>query len=116
MKLFFGFSFTIFFALAGLVNAQEAGPATQKVDAGKYSKIYYVSAADSNMNGDGSKENPWNSITQALNKINDASSNKKYAVEVAEGKYSEATIQIKEYVDIYRRFQTEKMGQRYFYL
>ena len=116
MKYIYGLFLLVFlFAFTAAAAAQEAGPRTQKVEGNKYSKIYYVSATKgSDTTGNGSINKPWKSITFALSSINDASQGKQYAIEVAEGKYDEPTIQLKKFVDIYGGFNADKWDRDIF--
>ena len=84
------------------------GPATTVVDSQIYDQIRYVSSSrGSNENGNGTRENPWMSVTFALGKIDSASAEKKFAILVSEGSYPHGTIIMKEYVDLYGGFSAE---------
>ena len=89
-------------------NDSIVGPRTLVVDKNNYQMIYYVSdEKGSNQTGNGSLQKPWESINYALSMIVDASASKRYAVFVAEGGYSKATIQMKAHVDIYGGFSAK---------
>jgi len=82
-----------------------SGPNNQAVNKDAYSKIYYVADdLGSDKSGDGSQQKPWASINHALSKITDASEDNVHALFVTEGDYSKATMQMKEFVDIYGGF------------
>jgi len=82
-------------------------PKTIKIDLGKYKKIVYVSNSNQNKPVEGSKRNPLSSIKSALKNIKDASKDNRYAVFVGTGNYSEGTIQLKEFVDLYGGFNNK---------
>lgn len=84
------------------------GPKTEAIDLTNFSKIYCVFyQTGSDKKGDGSKQNPWQSLTFALTKINDASESNKYAILVAEGIYDSGTIIMKEWIDLYGGFSSQ---------
>lgn len=88
-----------------LRNISNIGPHPKEVNYKIYQNIFYVSTqSGSDKNGNGSKENPWQTLTFVLSKINDASESNKYAVLVAEGTYDSGTIIMKEWVDLYGGF------------
>jgi len=81
------------------------GPNVEQVDLTSYQSIVYISIqTGSDKNGDGSQQNPWQTLTYALTKINDASESNKYAVLVAEGTYNSGSFIMKEYVELYGGF------------
>ncbi len=81
------------------------GPKTEAIDLTVYNKVFYISVQNgSDKIGDGSKENPWQTLTFALSKITDASETKKIAMLVAEGSYHSGTIVMKEWVDLFGGF------------
>ena len=87
----------------------QTGPRTETVDLNSYQQVRYVSAnTGSDSAGDGSKATPWKSVTYALSQITDASITSSYALLVAHGTYAAAgaTIQMKQYVDVYGGFET----------
>jgi len=82
-----------------------SGPQTEEINKEVYSKIYYVADnLGSDENGDGTEQKPWKSINYALIQITDASVENRDGLFVSEGDYSKATIQMKEFVDIYGGF------------
>jgi hypothetical protein len=77
------------------------------IERNQYHELRYVSKTKGvDREGDGSKENPWTTIQHALMQIVDASRAKSYAILVAEGIYSESTIQLKEYISLYGGFES----------
>lgn len=77
------------------------------IERNQYHELRYVSnTKEVDREGDGSKENPWTTIQHALTQIVDASRAKRYAILVAEGSYSESTIQLKEYISLYGGFES----------
>ncbi len=107
----------LIFLLPGIMAGQEAdngldiarvGPRTVEVAIEDYAGLQYVSTANgSDKKGDGTEENPWASIEEALRGINDARASKRYAVLVAAGTYFRGTIQMQEHVDLYGGFDPE---------
>ncbi len=99
------------------------GPVVSSVDFSAYQKVYYVSPGV-RAEGDGSREQPWRSLTRALESIDKASASSRCAVLVAAGTAVENTIRMKEYVDLFGgydptswnrdpvRFQTVLSGQK----
>ena len=83
-------------------DISKVGPKTENMDLDKYDNIYYVSISNgSAKTGDGSKANPWNSISFALKNIIDNSENNRIALLISEGKYAEGTLQMKQFVDMF---------------
>ena len=82
-----------------------SGPRNQKIDKTLYHQIYYVSQVGGNdKTGDGTEEKPWQTVHHALSSIKDASENSRIAVFVSMGEYGEATIRMKDYVDLFGGF------------
>lgn len=91
------------------------GPRTEVIDLKNFSKIYYVSTqTGSDRNGNGSKEQPWQTLTFALSKITDANESNHCAILVAEGTYSSGTIIMKEWVDLFGGFDPKNWGRDIF--
>src|SRR5688572_20295503 len=84
--------------------SERMGPQNEAVDAGKYQRVLYVSAAGSDDKGDGSKEQPWATPAGALAKITDASQDNLHAVFVSAGSYPVKDMQLKEHVHLYGGF------------
>lgn len=85
-----------------------AGPKTETVDTTLYQKIMYVSLSTGNdADGTGIAENPYQSINHALSKIRGAGADSRVALFIAGGDYSEPTIRMKEYVEIFGGFDPE---------
>ncbi len=104
---FLSFSIMVFGQTANM-DVSKVGPKTQKVDNSHYTVIYYVSQkTGSDKKGDGTKANPWQTVFHALNSVKGESENHPAAVFVAEGDYSEATVVMKEYVDLFGGFNTD---------
>jgi hypothetical protein len=83
------------------------GPKTIMVEFESYKTVYYVSDnKGSDDTGDGSQENPWESIQHALTGITDAAPGHRYAVIVSAGDYSRATFAMKPHVDLYGGFES----------
>jgi len=83
-------------------DISQIGPKTEKVDLDKYGNVFYVSISNkSDKTGNGSEVDPWNSISFALKNIADNSENNRIALLISEGKYSEGTLQMKEFVDMF---------------
>jgi len=78
------------------------GPQNISVNLDKYQEISYVSArTGSDIECDGTSGEPAASIAHALEFIQDAGPEKRYALLVAEGIYSGETLNLKPYVDLY---------------
>ena len=89
-------------------HVDSIGPVNTTVDSQKYYQIRYVSSTRGfNESGDGSRENPWKSLTYALSKIDSASAEKKYAILVSEGTYHHGTVVMKEFVDLFGGFSPD---------
>ncbi len=74
-------------------------------DNSKYAIIYYISDLDDESGpGDGTKEKPWTSVNYALEQVSGASAEKPYALFISAGNYSENTLQLKPFVDLYGGF------------
>lgn len=83
-------------------DPKNVGPKTLSVDLGKYHGVSHVSAkTGSDTDCDGSAEKPSASISHALTYLTKAESGKRYAVLVAEGKYSGETLSLQPYVDLF---------------
>ena len=112
-------SLVSFLALSAVGNnsrdISKVGPRTEKVNREMYQKICYVSInSGSDQNGDGSRDKPWQLLTHALSRINDASESHKYAVLLAEGIYSSGTIVMKAWVDLYGGFSPQTWERNIF--
>jgi len=78
------------------------GPQNATVAPGNYAQVRYVSQeTGSDSSGNGSRTNPWATIDYALSQITDAGPSNTCALLVAKGTYAGATIEMKEYVDMY---------------
>ena len=104
---FLAFSVLIFGQTANM-NVSKVGPKTVQIDNSHYAQVYYVSQkTGSDKKGDGTKVNPWQSVFHALNSVKGETENHRIAVFVAEGNYSEATVMMKEYVDLFGGFNPD---------
>jgi hypothetical protein len=80
-----------------------AGPRTAAVDLTGYSEIRYVSAAAADDSGDGSRSRPWRSVAAAVARLG-GSPSQRVAVLVAAGTYADATVVMREHVDLFGGF------------
>lgn len=86
---------------AGSKISENIGPRTEQIDLTKFSKVLYVSVSEENLQLDGSKENPFDSINDAIAVLNNLSNSNQAAILVSAGIYSSETIEMKEYVHLY---------------
>jgi len=90
----------------------QVGPMTTQVDLNTYQKVVYVSVSTgTDQAGLGSRDLPWRSLVYAISQITDASLSKKYAILVGEGIYSNGTMMMKEYVDLYGGFSVDNWSR-----
>lgn len=89
--------------LAGANNQTGQGPCSSPVDLAAYRQVYYVSPT-AGVEGDGSREKPWRTITHALERIGRCSAASRCALLVRAGTVVEATIRMKEYVELFGGF------------
>lgn len=83
------------------------GPVTEEIDRAKYKQVYYVDRMKgSDKDGNGSIDKPWESVTYALEKTVNASSENRCAILVASGSYSGSTVIMKQFVDLYGGFKS----------
>ncbi|MHC4865899.1 MAG: right-handed parallel beta-helix repeat-containing protein [Planctomycetota bacterium] len=83
----------------------QIGPQNQPIEVGRYQKTLYVSrTTGSDRSGDGSSQRPFKSINHAISQISDADPNSRHAILVAAGTYDDATLHMREYVDLYGGF------------
>jgi hypothetical protein len=83
----------------------DVGPATEDVVKEKYTEIFYISqTTGSDESGDGSQHYPWKTLGYALNNVKTINLS---AIYVAEGRYSEETITLKPFIDLFGGFQSE---------
>ena len=82
------------------------GPKTENVQLANYQKLFYVSSAiGSDETGDGTAQKPWQTISFALSQIQDAASEKRYAVLISQGEYAKTPIAMKNFVDLFGGFE-----------
>jgi hypothetical protein len=82
-------------------------PQTQQIDLTKFSKVIYVSSFETNENQNGTKENSYTTIKEAVDKLSGLSKDSQAAVLVSEGNYTSKTIDLKEYVHLYGGYDSE---------
>jgi len=106
----FAASTALFLALFPIVAASgpeaRQGPLPSPVKLSSYRHVYYISAKAAR-EGDGSREKPWRSVTQALASIRRASATSRCAVLVGAGTMVEDTIRMKAHVDLFGGFNDE---------
>ena len=117
LMLFFLFSASIILVISCRVQSTEGdgritakkniAPKTEQVDLSKFTKRIYVSERKDGLQKDGSKENPYASINDAVTQLNNLSKDNKAAILVSVGIYSSETIKLKEYVTLYGGFNSE---------
>jgi len=89
-------------------DISKIGPSTELVKSNNYTEIFYISQnTGSDKKGDGSKKNPWKTILSALNKVKNESDSHLIAFFVAEGVYFGATIEMKQFIDLYGGFNSK---------
>jgi len=93
---------------------ETAGPATNEVDLNAYDNIWYVAQRENfDEAGDGTKKNPFQTISQAVSKIQLSEPSGKFAVLVTEGIYHE-TIIMQESVDFYGGYSPDEWQRNIF--
>lgn len=83
-------------------------PRTQQIDLTKFSKVIYVTSLGTNVNQNGTKENPYTTVKEAVDNLEKLSKNMKTAVMVAAGTYETNTINLKEHIHLYGGFDPEE--------
>lgn len=78
------------------------GPRNESVDLAPYADVRYVVAGTEQ--GDGSKSKPWSSVSEAVAHVN-ATAEHRVAILVAAGTYNDATVHMREHVDLYGGFE-----------
>jgi len=87
--------------------AERLGPVTEKIDRTQYKNIFHISATTgSDKRGDGSKEEPWQTIGRGLMHTVGSTSKSRSALCVAAGDYAENTIAMQPHVDLYGGFES----------
>ena len=85
----------------------EIGPETMPVEFEKYQSVFYVSDAfGSDETGDGSHDNPWETIQKALASVTDADADFRCAILIGAGDYSRDTFEMIQHVDLYGGFDS----------
>lgn len=82
-------------------------PQTQQIDLTKFSKVIYVSSLGTNENQSGTKGNPYTTVKEAVNKIENLLDNTQAAVLVSAGNYITGTIELREFIHLYGGFNPE---------
>jgi len=82
-------------------------PVTDLIPESDYHRILYVSDDGEDSAENGSKESPFESIEFALQQITNASADNRFAIMISQGGYSDETIILKDYVDMYGGFKEE---------
>lgn len=83
-------------------------PRTQQIDLTKFSKVIYVFSLGTNENQNGTKENPYTTVKDAVDNLEKLSENMKAAVLVAAGTYETNTLNLKEHIHLYGGFDPEE--------
>ena len=87
------------------VVAADAGPRTEPAPLANYQRILYVSAAGQPAHpAEGSRERPFAELRRALESIQNAGPERRYAILVAEGRYPVVDLSLKEHVDLFGGF------------
>ena len=88
-------------------DSSSLGPRTVQVRNADYQLIKYVSqTTGSDTGGVGSQAQPWKTIHFALSKISNASTARRVALLIGSGTYTDETLEMKEYVDLYGGFSS----------
>ncbi len=88
-------------------NISIVGPNAIAVDLSGYAAIHYVApATDPKMTSDGTRARPWPSVASAMQHLEPADENHRIAVLVGAGTYDDATIQMREFVDLFGGYST----------
>lgn len=90
------------------------GPRTVPVNTGDYAEVRYVDVrAAGEGPGAGTREQPWKSLAFGLREIR-AAAEQRVAVLVASGTYSDETVVLREYVDVYGGFDARDWSRDIF--
>jgi hypothetical protein len=101
----FIFLFSTYAAEISERDITRVGPSTEIIEESEYSRIFYVShTIGSDSHGEGTRSNPWNTISFAMENINHASPENVIGIFVAEGRYADATVIMKPHVNLYGGF------------
>ena len=76
------------------------GPKTIAVDLSAYSEVRYVAPAPAEAAGDGTKARPWRSVAEAATNLG-GTKDRRSAILVAAGTYDDATVTMREHVDLF---------------
>lgn len=89
----------------GIQQTRSIGPRTEAVDLERYQHVLYVVAGHDD--GDGSNASPFATIQNALESIQRAGDENRYAILVAGGKYQSSELGMKEHVDLFGGFDRD---------
>ncbi len=91
--------------LAAAAQGEPRGPRGEPVDLSRYSAVYYVDQQrGDDFQGNGSREQPWESLMTALESVGTAGSTQRVAVLVSHGRYAQPTFVLKPQVDLFGGF------------
>ncbi len=79
------------------------GPRTIAVDLSAYSTVQYVAASAPEAAADGTKVRPWRSVAEAAKNLG-GTKDRRSAILVAAGAYDDATVAMREHVDLFGGF------------
>ncbi len=82
-------------------------PQTQQIDLNKFSKVIYVSTAVKNEDQNGTKDNPYTSVKEAVDNLKNLSEQMNAAVLVAAGTYVINNLNLKEHIHLYGGFDPD---------
>ncbi|MFC1760440.1 hypothetical protein ACFLZD_02845, partial [Candidatus Neomarinimicrobiota bacterium] len=86
-------------------NISEVGPQTEDINHSKYTQIFYIAYhTGSDIENAGSKDNPWKTISYAINMVNDQSDSNLIAFLVGAGTYAGSTLVMEPFIDLYGGF------------
>ncbi|MGH8018355.1 MAG: right-handed parallel beta-helix repeat-containing protein [Opitutaceae bacterium] len=83
-------------------SAEKPGPRSAAVDLERYARVIHVDGArGDDVTGDGSADQPWASLPQALEEAGGATAEGRVAVLVAQGRYVQPTFVLRSHVDLF---------------
>lgn len=98
----------VFFSVVLIVcGTDKYSPVNHNVDLSEYQIVLYVSAAESDEEKSGSKESPFENLSDAVAELSDLSESTQAAVLVAEGVYVTPSLKLKSYVHIFGGFNSK---------
>ncbi len=121
MQGLYSFILTVFTLISVVISGCDHAPVTNnlptgrgmqpgiqnvRVDTALYQRVYYVSISDgSDDTGSGHRAAPWKSLDFALSNIPVKGAKNEVVLLVAQGSYSESTLELKAGIDLYGGFQ-----------